>query len=529
MSGRDPADRGRSARFLRLLAAVSLMTALCHLTVLGVRLTHLQRKGDLIETTGTEVAPIYAVWKARHGHPVYVDPFTHDFDFSLYNWAFYFSYGLLGRIAGWDDAALHQSLRLLTCGLGLIGAAGFVVIVRRAAGRPAIDGAAALLVGSLAFLAWYSSSAWSWFAMSLRADMASMVLATTGLALYLRHLRHRSAVVVVLCGAAFFGAWAFKQSTLATLGGVWVHSVLRRSWKDAVLLPLPLVVGAAASLLLGGADYRMNVVTVPTFAAFNHLKESWQFLALLLGTHPASWLVPVVAAWTRQRWWRHISPDQQAAASTLALVMAVSAAWCLFALNRQGGHTNTLLEFYLAGSLAAAAILVSPACHHVIGDPRGARLAVVAILLWGALYPAAQLARPDRIANLTVTTAATHGALASVARVMRELPRPIFVEEGMLALPWHSTGGRYPAAVIDNFLYFSVRGRGRIPPERDLPRTIESRRFPALLLTGVTRLEPHALAAGYVERPLPDEAARLTRLRLFVLPADRLRSPVSSR
>ena len=73
----------------RVLGVLLLGWLIASLVVLGFRTWTVMRAGDVLSFTGLEGSPIYHVWKARNGLPVYEDTFAWPYPSALFNFLFY--------------------------------------------------------------------------------------------------------------------------------------------------------------------------------------------------------------------------------------------------------------------------------------------------------------------------------------------------------------------------------------------------------------------------------------------------------
>ena len=126
----------------------------------------------------------------------------------------------------------------------------------------------------------------------------------------------------------------------------------------------------------------------------------------------------------------------------------------------------------------------------------------VALLFATAALPALQAAFPwginGKLAwhSLRITSAADSERRA-FAKKISELPRPIFSDDDIFALPWHSTGGLYPAFPIDHVFYDEAQRQGKLA-EGGIVSLVRRGYFGSLVIDANDPLLPDALAAGYV-------------------------------
>jgi hypothetical protein len=299
---------------------------------------------------------------------------------------------------------------------------------------------------------------------------------------------------------------------VGTLAGVCLHALVwERRPKAALALAGPCAALMAGTLVAGGANYRANVLDVPALASIGLRSTTgthYPFTTLLqsLLLTPLVWVYPLLLALGRGR----AAPTARVPAgdgtranvSCLAVPAVVSALWCVFAVFREGSAKNTLLEGFLnMGALAAVLLL------NRIRQPgrRAAWLETVgvpAVLVGMALYPLAQCVFLDRIGNLTVDTPEGYARRAAFVEQLRGLPKPIFVEDSMLSLPWFTADNQYPAYCIDVFFMTDARVKGWYV-DGGFDALARERACPTLLLKHGLISRRAAEAAGYRRVPFP--------------------------
>ena len=65
----------------------------------------------------------------------------------------------------------------------------------------------------------------------------------------------------------------------------------------------------------------------------------------------------------------------------------------------------------------------------------------------------------SRIPVVVVTAA---GAREDIERLVASLPKPLYTDDELFAQPWHATGGRYPAVMLDHVYYDTAYPRGLV-------------------------------------------------------------------
>ena len=492
-----------------------------NLIVLAMRMRSVFAGGMFEETTGTERVPIYSVWKAAFAHPLYERPFTDNFSPSIYNFLFYKTYGALAHAAHWNGADFAAGCRFLTALFTLAGAAVFTATVFQERHDPVSK---ALWIPLAALAVWFSSGGVSWFYLTVRPDMLSLLFASVGVWLYLRCLRTRTKTLASLSGIAFSAAWACKQSTIGMFVGVCLYQLSRmitdkREPRAAILLEsvfliAPVVIVAALSWTIGGAEYRFSTVTIPALAKFTHVQNAFTYIVRVFGANPVVVAVPVAALVAFII--RHPHPSAETSTldgRLLALSSAVALSWfvAFVALMRDGGYRNSLLEAYVATSLLA--MFVAPWAVSLGRRYKTCAVFLGVAALASALYPVLQMAFPGRLGTLEVSPPEKLAEGRAIVQALGAVPKPLFGEDYLFAEPWYATENTYPSVVFDPYLYHQAKLAGAF--RSGIESLIERRAFRSLLMTGGLKLEDAARSAGYVEQPLPPHPS--WDLTLYVL------------
>jgi hypothetical protein len=447
----------RRARIPELLLCVAALGALI---VLGVRVESWSNCWRFSITEGREAPAIYGIWRVLHGHALYEWPNQPPFSLTLYNFGFYRAYAAVFGFFGVDGEGLLRAPRLLTALGGVVGAVVFVDVAARLR-RPQDALGWTALIG-LSFAIWFGTQFASWWSFSVRPDLWAAALALLALRFGLSALLVRRVRPLVIASLLFYVAWSFKQSTVWMFAGLVLAFGFRRDLRSAVLLAAPCASLMLATLALGSDEYRFNLLTAPAASAFS----SALLLNVLARAVPQNcWVfagyLAVLAAGTgplRARL-RALAPERRA----LTVVALVGVTFGVAALGREGSNKNHLFEGYVASALVSWAALGE---LGGTGAVRRWRLAaVLTLLIPFAVFPWAQLARPNALGRTVLCTPDDGAELARLAEAVARLPKPLYSDDEIMSLPWHSTDGRYPALVLDGTWYGIARREGLLAQE----------------------------------------------------------------
>jgi hypothetical protein len=488
-----------------LIFAVALFAILI-LVVFGIRITSLLRHGDLFLTSGREAASIYGIWKIQKGYPLYEWPFTESFPLCPYNYCFYYSYARILAAFGVKGGSLPvggSALTLLFTFFGAFAQWKVMRLVLRKTLSPQND----ILLAILALTAWLGTGMVSWFALTVRPDMAGVALATAALWAYLVCLRkdQRSWILALTASVLFYLAWSFKQSMICTLAGTCLFVLLyRKDLRQAIRLVVPCGCLMALTLWIGGTNYRANVIVAP---AINSLSVSRAAQTALLAFLPsiffwAFWIYVFVATPSVfNRGTRGHDNEGEPGLVVLCFAACVSLGIGLIYAMRAGCGRNQLLEPFIASATLSSCMLAKSI--KPLTDPSARRTVAVSamMILSMAAFPAAQLLFFNRIGVLTLASHNEYVQKKSFAQCLQSAPKPLLTKEETFSLPWLSTGDTYPAYVVVWDIYDTARSEGRA--KGGIDGLIMRQRFGSLLLDEQDSLFKEALQGGYRYSSIP--------------------------
>jgi len=514
----------RSGR--RLFVALLILLVLLDAAVAAIRIGGILSYGRLI-LFPAEGPVLYALWKVQHGYPLYEWPTRPVFTLTLYNFLFYDVYAWITRALRAFDGDLIVAGRFLTFAAAFGGAAAQFLASRRlfTAGPPG------WLLAMMAAATWMGCAMPGWWLFSIRPDVPGTALAALGMALAARRFTGGSRSWLAAAGMAFLAAWCFKQSQVGLFGATCLYVAFwRRSMVECALVAVPLVAGGAVSIWIGGDVYRANVVAAPMLQAWQpHLPLHWFrsiFLIDLLPWAMAGYAVVVLTRPLASAGWSALREMPARSVETfgvdltyLVVATIVTLGLSTLMLSRVGSATNHALELMLAASLLctgviaaawdgrrevvfyAAAVMVVPMLAFdaalLAGREQGRAAPWLQLKVWG-----------DR---RDLTTAEAFKRRAALAVRFAALPPPIYTEDELFALPWHSSAGRYPAVTIDTLYYEELRRQGQV--ETGVDGLIRQHYFGAIVLPDESKYVPIAIHAGYrLRATVADGAARPLRV-----------------
>lgn len=504
--------------FRRVAAAVGATLVALSVLAAAVRLGFVLWSGPFAATTGFEEFCLYNIWKAAHGLPVYEWPQRDTYLLSFYNGGFYHGFAAWCRAWSADGAGLVVASRVLTTLFGFAGLTLQAVCVQKLA--PSLPHAR-LWAWGLAFVTWFGTGFVAWMPFSARPDVPAVAFALAGFLVAQR--ARTSGKLRGWLGASllFFLAWSCKQSVVWTLAGVGLFAVWTRAGLRALLaLTLPFLALAGISFLVGGETYRYNLMEVPRI--FGWLPG--QSVRLLAQAVALNLFFFVAAAFSLRALLSRASLLHSRAATDFRDT-GVTALWfaavpaLVFGTGQlalRGSATNNVLEgFVLIATLASVAWL------RALAQVSAPRLRVVGVIALASMLPlpAAQLVfaaggetyptvHGISLGNLTKLTPRQLAQRRHYAAWLDRQPKPLWLRDAMLQLPWLATADRYPAFVLNHQFETDARAKGVLAGE-GFSEWIRSRHFATLVLDIDDPLATAARQAGYREEALPPEFASI--------------------
>ncbi len=390
-------------------------------------------------TSGWEQESLLAIWKFKTGAAVYVSRFEVPFRWAIYNWLYYASYGTVvsavSDLFSLADAWIPTITRLLTLA-GVVFAAVVSYLSFRVLLAPweppvrnlAFGFAALVAVGPLV----------GFWGITTRPDVWAMALEILGiLAFAVLYGRNRLVSVVVFC-VIVYAAWAFKQANVTAVGAVGLLLLVRRDWASLTVLISTMVVAWGGTLAVGSEKYVRSILLIE-YEAVNTIGEAVKnFVNFAMKFIPGLMigLASVVAMGAsrtlrqaaRKDWWRE-DP------ALLAISGLLLSALMVFPSSvHQGAAENYYFTFSYFLSLFALW-----GFQKALSERRYASVFLgIGAAGWVLQGLAVALVLAGFAGVLSVRS--THDMLTENKRCLDPLPRPIFVNDAYLSLPWMTPG-----------------------------------------------------------------------------------------
>jgi hypothetical protein len=480
-------------RHTLVIAGLAIAVAI-NAVILILRIAATAQQGDLLSTTLGEGQVLYPIWKLLHHHPLYEWPYRENYSLTLYNAGFYHLYaaiiGLLGR-----TQEFVMEARAITFVAACLGFALFVVVSRRLFVRlhgrePMPD--ERLWQAGVGLLLWFGTASAGWWILAARPDIPGVVLVTAGL-LFMTMGDGESVPFAAAGALAFFAAWTMKQSIIGVAAGVLAYLLVTRQFRR-LLVFAGIYFGLIAVFLVAGSEqYRASIIGAAGIHGID-LRQSALAFSRIWASNPV-FVLPVLLlalAWGRS-------------APRLAWMWGLAAlsanAMAFITLGKTGAERNHAFEALLVMGLMAAVAVSRERLS------RAMTAAVLASCVAMTAVGVAQLLVPNRFGRITLSDTLQYPYRDRLRRFMKSLPKPIYIRDEMLAQPWHTTDGQYPAPVMDHSNYRDAVARGVITGPGIL-EWVDQRRFATFMVDPRDPAVP-LLRGAYHQPPLPPEIAEL--------------------
>ncbi|MEW6737953.1 MAG: hypothetical protein AB1489_42140 [Acidobacteriota bacterium] len=506
----------------RLLLASTVLVLALSAIIFFIRFQFILHDPGLYPTTGTEAISIYNIWKVQNGHILYEWPNRDNYAFTVYNYLFYYTYAHVLAVLGIGGKDLVFYGRLLTLAFALIGATAQWQLTR-SLNKDYYTTSTDIFLALLALMVWFGTAFVGWWSLTVRPDVPAVALVTLALLAYLRGITKGSHFAILIASILFFSAWSFKQPVVWALSGVSLYALIyRRDWKEALVLILPCALLMAVCLILGGPAYRYNILAahINTISLQQSVREFVKLAVSGLFIWGSAgiglWLLLVSKSSPSVNAWRE---GESAKYMLFVFVFIATVLLGTIALGKAGAVKNHLFEAFVgAGVFSATSFIKLFNTDHASIRTRTIVLAL-ALMLSMMAFPIAQLGIFNRLPTYGVLTPASPAEQAKkkvFADFLATLPKPLYLPDEMLALPWYATDNKYPAINLDEYFYFPAKQLGLLQG-RGVSELVYNKHFRTLIIPKENETYQPALAAGYQLLPLREDLRTLRSNSFYTL------------
>ncbi|GAB6052607.1 hypothetical protein JCM17960_14270 [Magnetospira thiophila] len=481
----------------RLFLSTAFLGVLACLLLMGLRIdsSFSTREPLQLITSGWEQQPLYDIWRAVKGMPLYTDVTRIPYAIAFYNWGFYAFYGELTalglRLLDLGDAWLPTVARFITLAGCLFGVGWTTSLLRRTG-----DGSEPTPLGlalPFALLLFFGPLVGFW-GFTVRPDIWAMALEILGLLLFWRNLPRRPLVAVGMAALLFYGAWSFKHVNVTATVTVALYLLATRRWGLAMLFSALLFGAYGLTFVIGGPLYFSSLFQTAqvswNLAGTVHIFVNWMVKATPV-------LLPLAALlllYVRDAGFRR---DLHRAPSSLFLGIGVFVSF-LFMLPgtaKEGAAENYYFMpmFFLLAATHHALVLALQSDGpwrrlplHFGAAGWSANIAAIGLVLGGV--------------QGVISVDDQHQLNSRYKACIADLPKPTLTDTQYLSLPWMNLSEQ---AFILNYNYPLQRAAG-VPFERGgIGGLVEEGYFASIALSHDGDSHDGGRLTHYTRQPLP--------------------------
>ncbi len=408
-------------------------------------------------TSGWEQETLFPVWKAINGVVVYPDPFKIPFSVTSYNWLFIESYavfsGAVLSILSLEDAWLPTVGRFFTLTILLAGTAlsyaSFLKILKTT------DLTMKILCLSFSVFVFFGPLVGFW-GFTVRADIGALTFEILAVFLFWTFYPNRPLLAVLLCAVAAYAAWGFKQVNVVSTVTVGLYLLYHRDWKPLFLLGGVLVIAYASTFLIGGYDYTWGVFEGARHGySLDRLITNTKIFTLKSAPYLAALAALALAAVTSPRFRRAWLDDERA---VLVLIGLCTAGIINMLANFKVGSADHYYFSFTYFVALASVVGFSKIREEAAGAEN--RIQVKRVLGISMLGWAANIVAMGVVLfglRGVVSVMPLHDLTIARKDCADRLPKPVFIGNAYLSLPWMNPGEHN---FVISYNYFNERSAG---------------------------------------------------------------------
>jgi len=468
----------------RIFIGTAIVGAALCLVLLGLRMTSAVSFVEPLQlvTSGAEYESLFGVWKQTQGTPVYNDRFNSPFNGVMYNWALYKVYGTVTgavlKLFSLSDAWLPTVGRMFSFLAVLVGtAAAYVAFTKALATKEA---GLKLLAGAFAVFVMAGPLMGFW-AFTVAADLWALALEVVACVVFMSLYATGRWKAVIAAAVFAYLAWSFKQTAVYAPGAIGLFLLLRRDWGPMFLFS-GLMIGAwSVTLLLGDPQYIYNILLGDYPLAYSVKRMARNLANFAVKSGPSLFLLAALAVAILPSASRRKALCRNDWAVFGLSGTVVAASFSIPISSQSGGAENYYFSLSIFLCILALAAL-SELLHE--GEPVLKPVLAAATLGWGTLSVAIILVLSGAIGVIDIR--AQHTAYMERKVCLDKLPRPLFVHDSYLSLPWMTPGS---TPYVLSYAYDRDRAQGKEFEHGGIGGLVEQQSFAAIVMRRGTSLD----------------------------------------
>lgn len=478
---------------------------LLNLIILFMRYTSLIEYGDINFTSGVEGPGIFNIWKVINNYQLYTDPNKFPFNIAIYNYLFYYFYGYSLKLFEFNSTDIMIWGRIITFSFSIVGyyfhskLLLFITNTRNYSYQ-------FFFIILLTFLLWFGTGSTSWWVLTIRPDIPAAALTITGLYLFITKYE-KSLIYLFYSSILFYFAWSFKQSYISVYIGILLFLFLKFHFSKLIMFTVPFISLCIITIYIGGNQYISNLLATSGHQLYINILADNFFQTLAL--NPFFWgffpfVIIIRSSFKKQFKLSNITNNE-----LLFIILAITTLLftAIFA-SKIGSSKNHFFEsFLIFGSLSIYYLIEFFDIKQLNRTYKyKVTFTIITILILSQfILPLLQITYPNKYGKQQLIVKNEFIKLNNFYEFIETLPKPIFSNDNIIALPWNAGTDITNSAVLDYPHYFISLSKGNYK-EENLTEIVLNNEFKTIIFRPVDNLEniyELGLLNGYYEVDIP--------------------------
>jgi len=441
--------------FLFLILITECLFVIVCLCILMARIRSTVLDSLYAQSTGIESPALYGIYKVYRGDPVYVAP-SEDPASMVYNYLFYYTYGILARILIQNTENFPVFTHLLT----FIATCGYLTILLcyfwAKSKELKCDSLKHHLIRTIIVLMpllVFFGPFFGWWYLTARSDIMAIGLEMVGLIIFLRYYDKLNILTTIIFTLFFWSAWSMKQATIFVWIGTLLILTAQRKWKQLLISIIFFLLFSSVIFLKFGWAYFQHTVLIPLM-----IPTSWQ-TSILVGKEAlvtGFYIYVPALVFTISYLTNRIRKNNTI--NSLLLILFITAMGDILTSKRWACSRNLYFSSFLIAALFTIECIISIWKEK---NMRNLQLAIKVMFFsffFGLLFSSLYLIFPNKFGRIQLLTSLERQESKKIREAIYSSRKPVFVGPAYYALPWNTN--QYPSEVVNDAEYCILRGKG---------------------------------------------------------------------
>ncbi|MBI2470448.1 MAG: hypothetical protein HYV59_04300 [Planctomycetes bacterium] len=442
----------------RNLSIVSLISTSVCVLLMFIRVWHAFSFFEPLQltTSGWEEEDLYAMWKYIKGMGIYTDRYSVPYAASVYNWLFYQSYGFIIKniisLFSLNTSWIPTIGRFFTLAGALFGV--FICYASFIQLSEVKNRTMSTLAFSFSLLTFLGPLVGFW-AFTVRPDVWSFVFEVTGIFFFWKYYSRNKIKAIFFAAIALYCSWAFKQSGFLTVVAILVFLIIKKDFKAFFMFSLLMIIFYFATFLLGDKEY-VDTILYHGEREFSINLAIRNILKATSKSSPAiisliSSIVFIIFCKGLKR--GIIKNDNVLFAAILFFTTIV----IVFPASAMEGAADNYCFMVLYASSLLAITLVSEISGDTLSAKDGGLRVCIGFMIFGWIANVISIMMVFMGYQGVISVYPQHIDMVKKQKCIENLPKPLFVDNMYLSLPWMNPSEPY---VFTNWFYRKERELG---------------------------------------------------------------------